>query len=67
MALIDRLLKKAQRLAYEILEVMYSNNDDGFIEALGFEPQDYAIVSDGEVVGYDDIKALSAACGVWDE
>lgn len=67
MALIDRLLKQAHRLACEILEVMYSHNDDGFIEALGLAPDDFKVVSDGVVVGYDDIAALRVACGVWDE
>ena len=60
MALIDRLMKKAHKLAYEVLEVMCSSNDDGFIEALGLDPKDYEIVSNGVVVGYDDIAALNA-------
>lgn len=68
MALIDRLMKKAHRLAYEILEVMCSNNDDGFIEALGLNPKDYEIVSNGIVVGYDDMAALNAVVpNLWDK
>lgn len=67
MALIDKLLKKAYRLACEIIEAMYPDNEDGFIEALGLNPKDYEIVSNDVVVGYDDMAALTLACGVWDE
>lgn len=68
MALIDRLIRKACKLAYEVLEVMYSSNDDGFIEALGLNPKDYEIVSNGVVVGYDDMAALNTIVpNLWDE
>lgn len=67
MALIDRLLKKAYRLACDIIENMSSDNEDGFIEALGFNPKDYEILSNDVVVGYDNMRALADACGVWDE
>lgn len=67
MALIDKLLKKAYRLACDIIENMCSDNEDEFIEALGLNPKDYEIVSNNVVVGYDDMTALTAACGVWDE
>ncbi len=66
MALIDRLLKKARALCNEILEDMYSMNAD-FIEALGLNPKSYEVLVNGEVMGYDDMKALADACGVWDE
>lgn len=67
MALIDILLKKARALCNEILEAMYSDNEDEFIEALGLNPKDYEIVSNDAVVGCDDIAALATACGAWDE
>ncbi len=67
MALIDRLLKKARALCNEILEAMCSDNADEFIEALGLNPKDYEKVSNDVVVGYDDMKALADACGVWNE
>lgn len=58
---IQRLLKKAKQHLSEITKAAlgsFSDNVDGFIEALGLNPDKYKIeVPNGEV-GYDDVAAL---------
>lgn len=56
---VDKLLRKAKALLDRIIEVLFPDNEDGFIDCLGVDPEKYKhIYSDGSV-GYDFLKALA--------
>lgn len=54
---VDRLIKRAKRTAKSICNWLASN-DDGFMDAIGVDPEQYKI-NIGDAVGYDFTKALN--------
>lgn len=67
---IDRLLKQAKEMVSTILGGIFFCNDDGFIQALGLEPEKYKVgVDQGGNALYDADKALNDSCKLvdWDE
>ena len=70
MKAIDRLIYKAVELHTKIMKVIYDNNDDGFIDALGLDPKEFQkTLPSGEVVyEYDIVELLSRVePGLWDD
>jgi hypothetical protein len=65
--LVDRLLKQVK----EILTAKnfdYDTNEDGFLNALGVNPEQYRIDYPNGEHGYDVLKALyEVSEGLWDE
>lgn len=61
MKTIDRLLHKAKELYAKIMTIIYPDNDDGFIEALGLDPEEFQkTLPSGEVVyEYEMIDLLN--------
>jgi hypothetical protein len=57
MKLIDRLLKQAKEILTAV-SFDFDDNEDGFIEALGLDPEKYRIDYPNGEHGYDMIKAL---------
>lgn len=56
---IDKLIKRAKNLLTGIITDIYPSNDDGFINALGVEPELYAVQLPNGTVGYDAMKVLN--------
>lgn len=56
---VDRLIKKAKRFAGRVISTIFPGNNDGFIEALGVDPEKYKHVSSDGTVGYDFMAALN--------
>ena len=58
---IDKLLVKAREIASNLLKSLYEHNDDGFIEALGLDPERYKHMVGDEPM-YDSMAALNDSC-----
>lgn len=56
---IDKLIKQASHLAGSVVRMFFAGNDDGFIDALGVDPEKYKHVAPGGMVGYDFMAALN--------
>lgn len=54
---VDRMIAKAKSLLYVLVDSL-SGNDDGFLDALGVVPEDYAQERPDGSIGYDFLKAL---------
>lgn len=56
---IDQMIRKAKALLTDATCSLFSDNDDGFIDALGVDPEKYKRTAPDGTVGYDFLKALS--------
>lgn len=56
---IDKLIKKAVHLAGGFVKTLLPGNDDGFMDALGVDPDKYKHVASDGTVGYDFMAALN--------
>lgn len=67
MKLIDRLLMQAKKIL-TAKHFDYDTNEDGFIEALGLDPERYRVDYPNGEHGYDALKALyEVEKGLWDD
>ena len=65
---IDKLIKQAAHLAGSFVRLFFPGNDDGFIDALGVDPEKYKLVASDGTVGYDFMVALNdVAKECWSE
>ena len=64
---IDKLLKKAAIMTQAALIALFPPDDDGFILALGVEPEKYQRKNRDGTIGYDVMAALNVtALDVWE-
>lgn len=65
---IDKLIKQALQAAGDFVRDFFPGNDDGFLEALGVDPEKYKHVAPDGTVGYDFLAALNdQAREVWED
>lgn len=55
---LDRMIQTAKVLLANAAKVIFSDNEDGFLDALGVDPQRYAREQPDGTIGYDFMKAL---------
>ena len=55
---INALLKKAKKISETVVRSIFSQNEDGFLEALGVNPSMYEVKQNVVLVGYDCMRAL---------
>lgn len=65
---INRLIKRARQLTNTCIAFIFPGNEDGFIDALGVDPEKYKRTSRDGAVGYDFMAALNdIAAECWEE
>ena len=65
---IDKLIKQAIHLSVSFVRTYFPGNDDGFMDALGVDPEKYKHVASDGTVGYDFMAALNdVAKECWNE
>ena len=56
---VDRLIKKAKSMIIKTITGLFPPNDDGFMDALGVDPEKYKRTASDGTVGYDFLAALN--------
>lgn len=56
---VDKLLRKAKTLLDRVVEVLFSDNEDGFLDCLGVDPEKYVHVYADGSFGYDFLSAIA--------
>lgn len=56
---INKLIKDAKQLLGDMVKTFFSGNEDGFLEALGVDPEKYKHAAPDGTIGYDFMAALN--------